>query len=77
MRYAVIFEKSTTGYGAYAPDLPGCIAAADSFDETRQLIREAIELHLADMRATGQPIECDEQQGAKTRDPSRGGHARG
>jgi len=55
MRYAVIFEQSTTGYGAYVPDLPGCVATADSIDETRQLIREAIELHLADMRATGQP----------------------
>ncbi len=56
MRYAVIFEKSATGYGAYVPDLPGCVAAADTVEEIRQLIREAIELHLADMRATGQPI---------------------
>lgn len=56
MRYAVIFEKSMTGYGGYVPDLPGCVATAKTIDETRQLIREAIELHLADMRATGQPI---------------------
>jgi len=56
MRYAVIFEKSSAGYGAYVPDLPGCVATAETVDETRQLIREAIELHLADMRATGQPI---------------------
>ena len=52
MRYAVIFEKCATGYGAHVPDLPGCVAAAGTVDETRQLIREAIELHLADMRAT-------------------------
>jgi len=50
MRYAVIFEKCATG--AYVPDLPGCVAAAGTVDETRQLIPEAIELHLADMRAT-------------------------
>ncbi len=56
MRYAVIFEKSATGYGAYVPDLPGCVATADTMDEARQLIREAIELHLADMHATGQSI---------------------
>ncbi len=56
MRYAVIFEKSATGYGAYVPDLPGCVAAADTVEEIRQLIRQAIELHVADMRATGQPI---------------------
>jgi predicted RNase H-like HicB family nuclease len=56
MRYAVIFEKSAIGYGAYVPDLPGCVAAAATLDETRQLIREAIELHVADMRASDQPI---------------------
>jgi len=56
MRYAVIFEKSEAGYGAYVPDLPGCVAAAGTVDELRQLIHEAIELHLADMRATGQSI---------------------
>jgi predicted RNase H-like HicB family nuclease len=56
MRYTVIFEKCATGYGAYVPDLPGCVAAAGTTDETRQLIREAIELHLADIRATGQSI---------------------
>jgi len=56
MRYVVIFEKSETGYGAYVPDLPGCVATAGTVDELRQLIHEAIELHLADMRATGQSI---------------------
>ena len=56
MRYAVIFEKSETGYGAYVPDLPGCVATADTMDEIRQLIHEAIKLHLVDMRATGQSI---------------------
>jgi predicted RNase H-like HicB family nuclease len=76
MRYAVIFEKSATGYGAYVPDLPGCIAAAGTPDEIRQLIREAIKLHLADMRASGQSFQADAQQEAKTRDPSRGGGPR-
>jgi predicted RNase H-like HicB family nuclease len=56
MRYAVIFEESETGYGAYVPDLPGCVATAGTLAQTRTLIREAIELHLADMRATGQSI---------------------
>jgi predicted RNase H-like HicB family nuclease len=56
VRYTVIFEKSETGYGAYVPDLPGCVATAQTVEKTRKLIHEAIELHLADMRATGQPI---------------------
>lgn len=55
MRYAVIFENLRADT-ALVPDLPGCIAAGDSLDEARQLIRGAIELHLADMRATGQSI---------------------
>jgi predicted RNase H-like HicB family nuclease len=56
MRYVVIFEKAETGYGAYAPDLPGCIATAKTIDQNRQFIRQAIELHLADMQASGQTI---------------------
>jgi predicted RNase H-like HicB family nuclease len=56
IRYAVIFEKCATGYGAYVPDLSGCVATASTMDETRRLIREAMELHVADMRATGQSV---------------------
>ena len=56
MRYAVVIEKSADGYGAYVPDLPGCVAVGDSVAEVRQLIREAIGLHVTDMRDRGQPI---------------------
>lgn len=56
MKYAVIFEKSSNGYGAYVPDLPGCVAVGDTLEETQQLIREAIELHLHGMREDGDPI---------------------
>ena len=42
MRYAVVIEKTDNGYSAYAPDLPGCIAAGDPRAETERLIREAI-----------------------------------
>jgi len=56
MRFAVVFEKTDNGWSAYAPDLPGLGVAANSIEETRQLLREAIELHLDDLRATGQPI---------------------
>ena len=55
-RYAVVIEKTGTGYGAYAPDLPGCVAAGDTIAETEHLIREAIEFHLEGMRAHGDPI---------------------
>ena len=55
-KYAVIFEKSRTGYSAYLPDLPGCIAAGSTLQETEQLMREAIELHLKGMREDGDAI---------------------
>ena len=56
MRYAVIYEKTDTGYSAYVPDLPGCVAAGDTIEQTSQLMLEAIEFHLAGMREDGDAI---------------------
>ncbi len=56
MRYAVIIEQSSEGYGAYAPDLPGVGVAGDSVDEVRKLIREAIALHIEGLKEDGQVI---------------------
>jgi len=53
MRYAIVIEKGEGNYGAYVPDLPGCVATAETVAETEQLIREAIEFHLEGMRADG------------------------
>ena len=53
MRYAIVIEKSENGYGAYVPDLPGCVAAAETVEETERLIKEAIEFHLEGMRKDG------------------------
>jgi predicted RNase H-like HicB family nuclease len=44
------------GYSAHVPDLPGCAAAAATMDETRELIREAIEFHIEGMRLHGEPV---------------------
>ena len=46
MKYMVIIEKDEAGYGAYVPDLPGCIAAGESEEEVRTLIEEAIAFHI-------------------------------
>lgn len=54
--YAVVFEKSATGYGAYVPDLPGCVTVGDTLEETEQNIREAIEGHIAVMREHGEYV---------------------
>ena len=54
--YVVIFEQGPTSWGAYVPDLPGCIAAGETFEETEQLIREAIEYHIEGLRLDGEPV---------------------
>ncbi len=45
MHYAVVIEKGESSYGAYMPDLPGCVAVGETKDEVRQLITEADEFH--------------------------------
>ncbi len=53
MKYAVVYEKSEDGYGAYIPDLPGCAAVGDSLEETERLITEAIAFHIEGLRGEG------------------------
>ena len=54
--YAAVFEKTSNGWIAYAPDLPGLGVAAATFTETEQLLREGIEMHIEGMREDGLPI---------------------
>jgi predicted RNase H-like HicB family nuclease len=56
MRYAIVIEKGETSYGAYVPDLPGCVAVADTRDEVVELIRDAIEFHIEEIRDGGLAI---------------------
>ena len=56
MKYAVIYEKGPTTWGAYVPDLSGVIAVGDSRDEVERLIQEAVEFHLDGMREEGLSI---------------------
>jgi len=56
LKYAVIFERSVDGYGAYVPDLPGCVTVGDTLEETERNIREAIAGHLEVMREFGDLI---------------------
>ena len=56
MRYMVVVEKGDNSYGAYVPDLPGCVAVAETEPEVLELIQEAIELHLESMREDGEAI---------------------
>jgi len=55
-RYVALIEKTGTGYSAHVPDLPGCIAAAESYEETVKLIQEAIEFHIEGMILHGEGV---------------------
>jgi predicted RNase H-like HicB family nuclease len=56
MRFAILLESTRTGFSAHVPDLPGCVAAGETREETLDLIREAIEFHLEGMRLHSEPI---------------------
>ena len=56
MKYAIIIEKGPRSYGAYVPDLPGCVAAADTLEEVKKLIAEAIPFHIEGMRLHGETV---------------------
>ncbi len=56
LNYKVIVEEAENGYGAYVPDLPGCVAVAETREEVLKLIRKAVKLHLEAMREDGLPV---------------------
>ena len=56
MRYVVVIEKTDKNYGAYVPDLPGCVAVAETKSEVTKLIQKAIDFHLEGLREEGSPI---------------------
>lgn len=56
-QYLVLIERDDEGgYSAWAPDLPGVVAAGSTYDETLALMREAVAFHLEGMREDGEPI---------------------
>jgi predicted RNase H-like HicB family nuclease len=54
--YAVIFEKTSTGWSAYAPDLPGLGVAGPTYEVTEQLIRDGIAFHIEGLLRDGEPV---------------------
>ncbi len=55
-RYPIVIERTATGFSAYSPDVPGCAAAGDTEEETRQNFRDALADHFETMRKIGDPI---------------------
>jgi predicted RNase H-like HicB family nuclease len=56
MKYLVVVERGENSFGAYVPDLPGCAVVGETREEALELIREAIELHVAGLREQGSPV---------------------
>lgn len=56
MRYLVIIRRTGTGYSVDVPDLPGCVATGTTVEHARQMIAEAIEMHLDLMHQSGEPV---------------------
>ena len=56
MRYLVVVEEGPTSFGAYVPDLPGCVAVGETREEVRALIRDAIEFHIEGLKNSGQLV---------------------
>ena len=56
MEYLIIVEKSNNGWGAYAPDLPGCVAVEDTKEKTIELMKEAIEFHIEGLKKDGDEL---------------------
>ena len=54
MRYAVMIRRTGTGYSVDVPDLPGCVATGTTIEHARQMIAQAIELHLELMQQSGE-----------------------
>ncbi len=62
-RFLVITEKAEGNYSAYAPDLPGCVAAGDTREDTRRIMRDAMRLHLQGMIEDGDPVPESDTSG--------------
>ena len=55
-KYLIVIERAGTGYSAYSPDLPGCVATGKTVAETEQTMREAIEFHIEGLREDGESL---------------------
>ena len=63
-RYLIILEQTGTGFSAYSPDLPGCVATGITRDEVEREMHEAIEFHIEGLRLAGEPVPEPRSQAA-------------
>ena len=56
LTYAVVIEQTPNNYGAYAPDVPGCISTAATPNEMLSMISEALTFHIEALLEDGDPV---------------------
>jgi predicted RNase H-like HicB family nuclease len=56
LRYLIVIEETSTGFSAYSPDLPGCVATGASDSDVKEQMRSAIEFHVAGLREQGESV---------------------
>lgn len=56
MNYLVVIEPTETGFSAYSPDLPGCVATGATEQEVEQEMRDAMEFHVEGLKLEGYPV---------------------
>ena len=54
-KYLIVLEETGTGYSAYSPDLPGCVATGKTRGEVEKTMHEAVEVHLEGLKEDGEP----------------------
>ena len=63
-RYLIIIENTGTGFSAYSPDLPGCVATGRTRAEVEEEMHDAIEFHIEGLRLAGEPIPAPRSDAA-------------
>jgi predicted RNase H-like HicB family nuclease len=72
--YAIVVERAEDGhYGAWSPDIPGCVALGDTSDEAATEMREAIKLHVDLLRERGEPVPVPARRLSSTHSYDRDG----
>jgi predicted RNase H-like HicB family nuclease len=63
-RYLIIIEETATGFSAYSPDLPGCVATGRTREEVEREMHDAIEFHIEGLRLAGEAVPDPHSQAA-------------
>lgn len=56
MKYLIVIEQTRTGFSAYSPDLPGCVATGATREDVEREMQSAIAFHVEGLRAEGMVV---------------------